>query len=101
MIDELGKGRQTEFEHTIIDQLVMGRYNQNKVIIATSNCPLSADPAAFTQRDLLADGTNKFNSRFYPPLSEVVGERIYSRILETTVMMELKASDFRRSKGRA
>lgn len=101
LIDELGKGRQTEFEHTIIDQLVMGRYNQNKVIIATTNCPLYTDPASFTQRDLQSDGTNKFNSRFYPPLGEVVGERIYSRILETTVMMELKGSDYRRTKGRA
>ena len=39
-IDELGKGRNTDFELTILDQLVMGRYNQNKMIVASTNCHL-------------------------------------------------------------
>jgi DNA replication protein DnaC len=101
LIDELGKGRQTEFEHTIIDQLVMGRYNQNKAIVATTNYPLG-DPKDARNVDLDQRGTSIFNPKYFPPLGEVVGERIYSRILETTVMMEFKgSSDYRRTKGRS
>jgi DNA replication protein DnaC len=101
LIDELGKGRQTEFEHTIIDQLVMGRYNQNKIIVATTNCPLLSDPTAFAMQPLDQKGSSTFNPKYHPPLGEVVGERIFSRIVETSIMIELKASDYRRTKGRA
>jgi DNA replication protein DnaC len=101
LIDELGKGRQTEFEHTIIDQLVMGRYNQNKVIVATTNCPLFTDAKAYAMQPLDQRGGSTFNPKYYPPLGEVVGERIYSRMIETTVMMELKGSDYRSAKGRS
>ncbi len=100
LIDELGKGRQTEFEHTIIDQLVMGRYNQNKAIVATTNCPLFAETASYGMQALDQKGGSTFNPKYYPPLAEVVGERIYSRIIETSVLMELKGSDYRRTKGR-
>ena len=40
VIDELGKGRNTDFELTILDQLIMGRYNQQKVIVASTNCTI-------------------------------------------------------------
>ena len=33
IIDELGKGRNSDWEMSILDQVVMGRYNQNKIIV--------------------------------------------------------------------
>ena len=36
-IDELGKGRNTEFEGTVLDELVSRRYNAAAPIIGTTN----------------------------------------------------------------
>ncbi|NRA45825.1 MAG: ATP-binding protein [Oligoflexales bacterium] len=89
IIDELGKGRRTNFEQTIIDQLVMGRYNQQKLIIASTNCSLknvitNIDPSDFHN---------------FPTLKAAVGERIYSRLSETCRFWELTGNDYRYRKG--
>lgn len=98
LIDELGKGRQTEFEHTVIDQLVMGRYNQNKLIIASTNNPLNDYGSAYyAQRELDKDNRlSTFVSKHFPPLIDTVGDRVYSRLVETTHFLEMKGEDFRK-----
>lgn len=88
LIDELGKGRRTNFEQTIIDQLVMGRYNQQKLVIASTNCSLddsitNIDPSDFHN---------------FPTLKAAVGERIYSRLRETCYFWKLTGDDYRYSK---
>lgn len=89
IIDELGKGRRTNFEQTIIDQLVMGRYNQQKLIIASTNCSLKN---AITNID-----PSDFHN--FPTLKAAVGERIYSRLSETCYFWELTGNDYRYQKG--
>lgn len=103
-IDEMGKGRNTDFELMILDQLVMGRYNQNKTIVASTNCSLSSErdtSSGFYNVPLDRHGTSEgFGSSDYGSLEGRVGERIYSRLMETTVQYHLKGSDYRRSRNR-
>lgn len=96
LIDELGKGRQTEFEHTVIDQLIMGRYNQHKMLLASSNCRVFAPPTGASQGELdRADNRNNFSCLNFPPLIDTVGQRIYSRLRETCHFLEMTGNDYR------
>jgi DNA replication protein DnaC len=46
IIDELGKGRNTEWEKTVADTLIAGRYNQRRVVVASTNYALTAESGA-------------------------------------------------------
>jgi DNA replication protein DnaC len=99
IIDELGKGRNTEFELTILDQIVMGRYNANKVIVASTNCIFQETSPNYAYNIALDRGTNphgNFESDNYGTLESRVGKRIYSRLMETSLILELKGEDVRR-----
>lgn len=85
IIDELGKGRRTDFEQTVIDQLVMGRYNQGKMILASTNCSL--------EKGRSWSENHEFND--FSPLYEAVGERIYSRLAETCYFWTMEGADYR------
>lgn len=93
LIDELGKGRNSEFELTILDQLVMGRYNQDKPIIATTNYFFGRQSPSRTV-DLRAPSHN-FGLDSFGLLRERVGTRIYSRIVEGCALVPLTGRDFR------
>lgn len=88
IIDELGKGRNTEFEATVLDQLVMNRYNENKILVASTN--LSVKKSV----EMTADSEHAF-SDYSGSLEQRVGPRIYSRLLETTLFVEMDGKDFR------
>ena len=55
-IDELGKGRGTEFEGTILDELVSRRYNAMRPILATTNYHPVSTGAPMPQRSGGAPG---------------------------------------------
>lgn len=94
LIDELGKGRNSEFELTILDQIVMGRYNQNKPIMATTNYSLSSSKSPKTIN--LKSSSDTFGFDAFGPLKERVGSRIFSRLLESSLFLELDGSDYRK-----
>lgn len=87
IIDELGKGRNTDFEATVLDQLVTYRYNENKILVASTN--LSIKPISKEEED-----PSSFN--YLGSLETRIGKRIYSRLLETTKFVEMDGEDFRR-----
>jgi DNA replication protein DnaC len=98
VIDELGKGRNNEFELTVLDQLVCGRYNRGKTIIAATNfrlkgrgyeinTPLDQDPGG---------GAGAFAADRYTTLEQRIGPRIYSRLREMCAFVELTGADLRR-----
>ncbi len=102
-IDELGKGRNTDFELTILDQLIMGRYNQNKTIVASTNCTFKEiqHPKHIYSNKALDEGdpTDKFGlfaSDIQGSLEYRVGKRIFSRLVETTQFVEMLGRDYRR-----
>lgn len=109
IIDELGKGRLSDFETMVLDQIVMGRYNSGKPIIASTNYRLGRyDQASRYQRDrkaggFTAVGKHTVNLDETPPermhlnsafqntndyLEARVGARIYSRIVESAMCLE-------------
>ena len=111
IIDELGKGRNTDFELTIIDQMIMGRYNQNKILIASTNYLLGAEKkkekknyshVALDQPDPNEESSYN-NSAFSPDefgsLEPRIGKRIMSRLKETTLFVTLEGEDYREVKA--
>ena len=99
IIDEMGKGRNSDWEMSILDQVVMGRYNQNRIVVASTNYDLKPKKTVpLAQKDLQEGFNNNggFNLDRYETLEARIGQRIYSRLIETCAIMELTGNDFRR-----
>jgi len=101
-IDELGKGRATEWEISVLDALVNRRYNAGLSTFFTTNYPLTRASNAGAEKP----GTvrNPFNPEqveqlkrrvAQPILAERVGTRIYSRLAEMCRVRIIDADDYR------
>ncbi len=99
VIDELGKGRGTEWEETVLDDLVSRRYNAGKITLCTTNFDpsdrASGDSDAINP-DYAARAARATQGRT-PLLKERVGERIYSRLCEMCEFVKVGGTDFRRT----
>ncbi|MBL6976324.1 MAG: ATP-binding protein [Deltaproteobacteria bacterium] len=84
-IDELGKGRATDWEVSVVDQLVSRRYNTGRTVLATTNYEMESAPSGPGDRG---------NSR--TALSERVGERVFSRLVEMCQFTSVKGPDYRK-----
>ncbi|MEQ1507376.1 MAG: AFG1/ZapE family ATPase [Myxococcota bacterium] len=91
LIDELGKGRNTEFEGTVLDELVSRRYNAVRPIVATTNYP----PMPASGRAVPSAADVQLGTAPAPSLVDRVGDRVFSRLRETCDFVELKGDDFR------
>ena len=87
-IDELGKGRNTEFEGTVLDELVSRRYNAGRTILATTNY----QPGPSTGLS-----TPDFTTGKRPALTDRVGDRVYSRLCEMCEMLPMEGTDYRQT----
>jgi DNA replication protein DnaC len=101
IIDELGKGRNSEWELSVADSLISERYNGNKCIIAATNYPLRGNGSDTAQKQidyLRADATttNQMNANIFEPLNQRIGARMFSRLSENCVCMEVNGPDRRR-----
>lgn len=74
-IDELGKGRGSTFEEEVLDELIGRRYNNEKPTLFATNHPLEERPGEPFGESLLSR----------------VGPRIFSRLHEMVVFLELPA----------
>ena len=92
-IDELGKGRNTEFEGTVLDELVSRRYNAAGTILATTNYDPDANP---TGRATANAAEVAMGAKAPPGLVDRVGPRVYSRLLEMSDFLEVDGPDHRR-----
>jgi len=101
-IDELGKGRASEWEISVLDALVNRRYNAGVSTFFTTNYPLTRT----SEGDAEKPGTvrNPFNPEqveelkrrvALPILAERVGARIYSRLAEMCRIRSIEAEDYR------
>lgn len=97
-IDELGKGLRTDFELNVIDELVSRRYNAMLPTLATTNYGPGAATAQ-AQPDLTAV---RMGTAPLPTLVDRVGDRVYSRLQETSDFVPLRGEDWRaRTRGRS
>ena len=87
-IDELGKGRNTEFEISVLDELVSRRYNRGLPILAATNYPPTGAVGRATP-NLAAPRTTE------PALVERISERVYSRLQEVCLFVPIHGDDRR------
>ncbi|MFN3198448.1 MAG: ATP-binding protein [Bradymonadia bacterium] len=80
-IDELGKGRGTEWELSVLDELISKRYNANRTTLFTTN---------------YAPGRGNGGADGQQVLVDRVGERIYSRLIEMCHLQPMNGEDYRR-----
>lgn len=99
LIDELGKGRNSDWEASVLDQLVMGRYNRNRIIVASTNYDLKPSDrvsTSFGSNHLDDKKPGSFDLDRFESLEQRVGSRIYSRLFEISDFIELQGEDFRK-----
>lgn len=86
-IDELGKGRVSDWELSVIDEIISRRYNAMKPILGTTNyewktCSSTPTPAMVS-------------AEFSQTLGDRIGMRAFSRLQEVTIPILLKGADYR------
>jgi len=87
-IDEMGKGRLTDWELQVIDEVISRRYNCMNTTMATTNFK----PGAFTG----AEPPNAAQTTApTQTLGDRVGDRVYSRLRQMADFVELGGLDFR------
>ncbi len=92
-IDELGKGTATDWQISVLDEVISRRYNQQLTTYFTTNLPLDANQS-------VGESTNSSGLR--KALEQVtvedrVGPRIYSRLHEMARFLAVKGPDARRA----
>lgn len=100
VIDELAKGRNTEWELTVLDQLISSRYNAaDKVTIFTTNYPsemrIEIKEAKGFYKDKDGPEKNYADSYMRESLQEKIGARIYSRLAEMCQFVMIEGQDLR------
>lgn len=83
VIDEMGKGRSSEWERGILDQLISKRYNSSKKTLVTTN---------YVAEEFLPENSGTGTE----VLEDRVGERIASRLYEMCEPLLLTGSDYRK-----
>ncbi|MFQ5673346.1 MAG: ATP-binding protein [Nitrospinales bacterium] len=108
VIDELAKGRNTEWELTILDQIISHRYNAaNKITLFTTNFLTTERPAETAKGGKRKTGTRlDTESGAYTDmltretLQDRIGPRIYSRLAEICDFARLEGPDHRQTHAR-
>ena len=100
VIDELGKGRNSDWEHGILDQVISHRYNTaDKITIYTSNYSDRKNGSNASGSSKINTRGENFTERFAnESLEGRVGPRIYSRMIETCDILHLEGNDYRQTR---
>lgn len=93
-VDELGKGRKTDFELAIIDEIVTRRYNAQGSLLGTTNFEPKLAPrrGANEAASLAVAGVET--------LPERIGDRAFSRLKESVDFAPVLGEDYRFQRGR-
>ncbi|HEV8324629.1 MAG TPA: ATP-binding protein [Myxococcota bacterium] len=112
-IDELGKMRATEWERTVLDDLIQSRYQARRTTLFATNFPVPAEPdaAAGGSSGAAAAPPRPRPPRASPPasgalravetLEDAVGGRIYSRLRAMGEFVHTGQNDLRRRRDAA
>lgn len=92
-IDELGKGRGSQFEQETLDELIARRYNAGRTTLFATNYSLEAERKSVRPASGYRNSAEEAKSAAKDSelLRERVGERIYSRLCEMCEFVELPA----------
>jgi DNA replication protein DnaC len=97
VIDELGKGRNSDYELAILDQLISSRYNSQRTIHCTSNY---APEGVARRPEELAMGLSHGMLAGAEGLRERVGDRVFSRLHEMCRFVHVEGKDYRKIRKR-
>ncbi len=98
-IDELGKGRSTEFEREVLDELISRRYNANRTTLFATNfnaAPRKSGPTSGGWSNPLQVAREGLIDQH---LQERVGDRTFSRLAEMAEAIQVSARDRRLPPG--
>lgn len=99
VIDELAKGRNTEWELTILDQIISNRYNAaDKITLFTTNYPIDLPREKRKKQNgsTINTGSQSFVDMFTrETLQDRIGPRIFSRLAEICDFIQLEGEDHR------
>jgi len=90
-IDELGKMRATEWERTILDDLISSRYQAKRTTLFATNFPATKPEGASGRSPARGARAQPVET-----LEEAVGERIYSRLVSMGEFLHTGNTDLRR-----
>ncbi len=100
-IDELGKGRCTDWELAIVDELISRRYNAMATVLATTNYAPKLQKGRRPMDAAMAGPANlSVASGAQFTLAERIGERVFSRLMEMAELQEVRGLDYRERRGR-
>ena len=86
-IDEIGKGRLTEWEISIIDDIISRRYNSLRPILGTTNYQWKGPSG----NPVPALASHEFKQT----LGDRIGARAFSRLQEISIPLTVSGSDYR------
>lgn len=100
VVDELAKGRNTEWELTMLDQIISSRYNAaDKITLFTTNyMDVLSGPEQKEDESKHTDTRSKAFGKSVvgeETLQEKIGERIFSRLVEMCRTVKLEGEDYR------
>jgi DNA replication protein DnaC len=94
-IDEVGKGRASEFERDTLDELISRRYNADRTTLFATNFNASLKRDAEASGSYVSPLTSAREALLDQHLRERVGERTFSRLAEMTDLVPVVAQDRR------
>ena len=93
IIDDMGKGRNSDWELSILDMLISERYNRNQIIMVSTNFTESEEN---TLKEKIRNREKTESEHFITDtISGRVGERIHSRLKEMCYFESLLGRDRR------
>ena len=107
VVDELGKGKNSEWEYNILDQIISKRYNNSNeliTLITTNYTTRSESTLSYTRTKIKKNPLISTKEKIFEEevlqetLQNRVGDRIFSRLTEICKMIEMEGKDFRRLK---
>lgn len=94
-IDELGKGRMTDWELSVIDELISRRYNSMRTTLGTSNFLPGPPTGALAPANPAAPEKAQRQT-----LGDRIGDRAWSRMVEMVDFIDVGGEDYREFKKR-
>ena len=97
VIDELGKGRKTDWEVAILDSIISQRYNMNRTTIFTTNYydEKFIGTASKSHARKVSQSEDKEVEETPELIANRTSPRIYSRLKEMCAFTYIDAGDFR------
>ncbi len=95
-IDELGKERGTEWERSMLDELISRRYNSGLTTLFATNYPIQPERIPTAPGTMVkTQGPQWQQEAETMCLAERVGQRSFSRLNEMCVFHEVRGKDYR------